>query len=682
MSTFNNKNNSNNSNLGMIINKNTTNIISNTASTSLSSSSSPLTPRQIKQRNSAKRNSIPRSVSSNPQQLNQQNLPMQNTKQQQILNSLTTQQQCDLLFLQTQKFETEFLQTTRDLFARYPNAKISISVLIASQKTSRQIEIDRTMFEFLCSFQNIKLQPETPIRTTSIQNNVDNMSSSTPISTNLANNVINSSISSTSPSSSSSSSYDTNENIKNERSDDLSEAIKKAAADHFVKRQMSAQLKQDASFFTTNNSVLTKKETRSFSVQSTIYGSYKGNDNNPNVKSELERAIENRLRKTNLAIQQQEKLEMDQKIQKEKNEQKISHTNVFVESSKQNGQEISAVAAAIEAAKLDNLNKRNVPRDPPPPLPPSVLNQMSKSNMNGSITDTPSKITKTDQISIPPAPPLPGHFISNPTVKQQSTAFIQLSNNSTTSFPPPPSPTQLHRLSKSSAASVNLNRSIATPPPPPPPPPPPDFFTPKSTTQTNVISNFKIDPKPKISEQPKLLNSVLSTPTSCNVKSIINIYQQSQMISDPRSSSDFGELIAKKAAEKRAKFQDLKPAGPNAVTFQPDGSKVFNKAYKSQLSLQNTINNSNQSSRLSEIVYQSTDTLISNSINNKEGKNVSNKRDFISSYCKNTNEKIENCVDSLLISNQNASSNSNNNGKFFNIIFVFFHFAAPIINPF
>ncbi len=133
---------------------------------------------------------------------------------------MTSQQQRDLLFLQTQKFENEFLQTTRDLFARYPNAKISISVLLngngngngSSNSTSRQIEIDRTMFEMLCAYQNIKMQPETPIRTTSIQSSIETSAKHT-ISTNLANNVgdlVNHSASSNSPSStsSSSSSYD------------------------------------------------------------------------------------------------------------------------------------------------------------------------------------------------------------------------------------------------------------------------------------------------------------------------------------------------------------------------------------------------------------------------------------------------------------------------------------------
>ena len=122
-------------------------------------SSSPLTPRQIKQRNTAKRNSIPRSSSSNPQ-----------------VAPLTAQQQRDLSFLQTQKFEADFIQTTKDLFARYPNAKISISVTVSSiqqngssasstsgggqqlvqTQSTRQIEIDRLMFEKICTFQQIQ----------------------------------------------------------------------------------------------------------------------------------------------------------------------------------------------------------------------------------------------------------------------------------------------------------------------------------------------------------------------------------------------------------------------------------------------------------------------------------------------------------------------------------------------
>jgi len=127
--------------------------------------SSPLTPRQIKQRNTAKRNSIPRSSSSNLlNTMTVQPPAILNTNQ-----SLTPQQQSDLSFLQTQKFEKDFIQTTKDLFARYPNAKISISVTVSQiqngtsqhpavvqTQSTRQIEIDRLMFEKICTFQQIQ----------------------------------------------------------------------------------------------------------------------------------------------------------------------------------------------------------------------------------------------------------------------------------------------------------------------------------------------------------------------------------------------------------------------------------------------------------------------------------------------------------------------------------------------
>ena len=127
--------------------------------------SSPLTPRQIKQRNTAKRNSIPRSSSSNQSAtMTVHPPPILNTNQ-----SLTAQQQSDLSFLQTQKFEKDFIQTTKDLFARYPNAKISISVtvsqiqngtsqqpMVVQTQSTRQIEIDRVMFEKICTFQQIQ----------------------------------------------------------------------------------------------------------------------------------------------------------------------------------------------------------------------------------------------------------------------------------------------------------------------------------------------------------------------------------------------------------------------------------------------------------------------------------------------------------------------------------------------
>lgn len=150
MSTFTKPNNNL---IMMMINKNAT-------------SSSPLTPRQIKQRNTAKRNSIPK--------------------------SLSPTQQIDLAFLQSQKFDQEFIQTTKELFVRYPTAKISLSVTVASssqdnqlsESQTRQIEIDRFMFEKLTANANLKIQPQTPIRTTSVLTNTLNnsISSSSPSS--------------------------------------------------------------------------------------------------------------------------------------------------------------------------------------------------------------------------------------------------------------------------------------------------------------------------------------------------------------------------------------------------------------------------------------------------------------------------------------------------------------------
>ncbi|RNA43764.1 hypothetical protein BpHYR1_031297 [Brachionus plicatilis] len=177
---------------------------------------SPLTPRQLKQRNSAKRTS--------------------------------TIQKSDCQFLQGQKFDQEFLQTSKDLFLRYPTAKISISVSDGDQP--RQIEIDRQMFDKLYKSQ----QPQTPIRTTSVL-------------TALNSFTLNSSLpSSSSPSSvsSASSAYDTA--MADTPPLGLNEAIKKAALEH-QKRQ------SDKTACTTNAS------------------------RTPNVKNELEKALENRLKR-------------------------------------------------------------------------------------------------------------------------------------------------------------------------------------------------------------------------------------------------------------------------------------------------------------------------------------------------------------------------------------------------
>lgn len=157
-----------------------TNGATSTVVSSSSSQQSPLTPRQIKQRNTAKRNSIPRSTSNTI------------TTIATTGSGLTVEE--DLQFLQAQKFDAEFLMTTKELFQRFPNAKISISVTLSSvQPTSattisthqshpatqqRQIEIDRIMFERLCASTaatwlnssniNTKMQPKAPLRTTSV----------------------------------------------------------------------------------------------------------------------------------------------------------------------------------------------------------------------------------------------------------------------------------------------------------------------------------------------------------------------------------------------------------------------------------------------------------------------------------------------------------------------------------
>ena len=177
MSTFNHVANNNNNNIpASPSNKTNNNLIlmmlkqqQQQQQQQQQNNSSPLTPRQIKQRNTAKRNSIPRSSSSN--QLTTASTTTGSTSSV-ILNtnqSLTPQQQSDLSFLQTQKFEKDFIQTTKDLFARYPNAKISISVTVSQiqngtsqqptvvqTQSTRQIEIDRLMFDKICTFQQIQ----------------------------------------------------------------------------------------------------------------------------------------------------------------------------------------------------------------------------------------------------------------------------------------------------------------------------------------------------------------------------------------------------------------------------------------------------------------------------------------------------------------------------------------------
>ena len=532
MSTFNNKQTANSA-----PNNNNNLILMMLNSGNKGTNASPLTPRQIKQRNSAKRNSIPRSSSSNPSPANQS--PANLSSHHSVVN-LTPTQQRDLAFLQTQKFDTEFMQTTKDLFLKYPNAKISISVTVSTTQTSpnhpsiqqqtqtnRQIEINRDMFEKICAFQTQKVQPQTPIRTTSI-------STASSSNNNCNYNSISSSSSSPNSSSSSSSAYDSSSmpsecappmpatpNAPSLKNDDLNEAIRKAAAEHMLKRQSSANsinCNQD-----TNSSTRASSQTN---INSGHVSQLKQQLNqscilpSAAVKNELERAIENRLKRTNLQ---------------------------------------NAENSATNVTPSSFLNKRNVPRDPPPPLPACALNK------NSFVSST-----------VPPPPPPPQAELGSPS---QST----LSNNSANSFPPPPSPTVLHRLSNIdiSGSVSNKNGPISPIPPPPPPPPP----LPNTTAPVAKEMTQQITPTAPVQARTN------------NVKSIVNNYQQSQIqLLDPRSSSDFSELIAKKAAEKRAKFQENKPSA-NAVTFQPDGSKVFTAS-------STNINNTNQTKQSNSIENQ------------------------------------------------------------------------------
>lgn len=470
-------------------------------------SSSPLTPRQIKQRNSAKRNSIPRSLSSHPSptlssvsltNANVINSSSSNSSSSSSLNishkvNLTPTQQRDLAFLQSQKFDSDFILTTRDLFNRYPNAKISISVTTTQTsgqnvQTTRQIEIDKFMFDKIgSSFQQAKIQPQTPIRTTSV------------LSNSTAN--LNSTGSSSSPGSVSSE--------KQETVEDLHEAIKRAAAEHQKRQSQNGTSSYRASNTPSLHNVSQIKSPISQSVA---------------VKNELERAIENRMRRANGLKQLEEK-------------------------------EIEKEQPAVN--RPFSLNKRN---GPPPPLPLPLRN-----NQSSPCTNSPKSCS-----------PPPLNNINSPT--------NALSNTSFSSFPPPPSPQALHRLSNPDSTA-----SKAPPPPPPPPlpvssiPPPPPPPMPSSLLTTTISTTT--------------ISSQINTNKSNNVRSIVNNYQQSQIqLLDPRLSSDFSSLIAKKAAEKRAKFTENKPSA-NAVTFQPDGSKVFTANSTPSSSIYANINNFNNTNQ-------------------------------------------------------------------------------------
>jgi hypothetical protein len=315
------------------------------------------------------------------------------------------------------------------------------------------------------------------------------------------------------------------------KQEDLNEAIKRAAAEHLIKRQ-SNQSDLSSPIYrayvpngSNGSNVSQLKQQLNNQIKSSFHAGSEA------VKNELERALENRLRKQ----QQQEQSQMSQ-------------NNTTVEE------------------QQNEVNKRNVPRDPPPPLPH---------------VDTDAKSTVI--FSQPPPPPPPPMTALFPHI---------LSNNSCTSFPPPPSPLALRRLSTTIDVNPNIKSPISPGPPPPPPPLPTSF---SSITHVNVVNTQ---------------TATSSASTNLNVKSIINNYQQTtQQLLDPRTSSDFSELIAKKAAEKRAKFQESKPLISNAVTFQPDGSKVFVTNNKN---IDNSITNINKFQPAQPLANNHTNTSNSN----------------------------------------------------------------------
>ncbi len=447
----------------------TTTTISNMAPTGHANSnrsmvaigSSPLTPRQIKQRNTAKRNSI--SKTNNSALLNT------STGSSQGEEYFTPSQLRDLAFLQSQKFDADFIKTTNELFNRYPSAKISISVINGntsgsnSSQVTRQVEIDRAMFDKICAFQAqqaqqttsvpdvpkpAKVQPPAPIRTTSCLSESACLNNSNKLHQN-----------------------DVDTEIKSKRSTEQHSSN-------------VTQLKQQ----------FNQPET---------------------VKSELERAIENRLRRVSLNSQSIES----------------QHT----ESAVQNG-----------------TNKRNMPRDPPPPIP--------HSSTCPNLESTPAF----------PPPPSPKELrrLNTTTVLATASVFAQFSTNTVTN-----------------PMNTNNNNGISFSPPPPPPPMPLALSSPPPAPPLPLSFENMKPLNPTVTKTATASNSTATTQvgsdsnesSKVSVKSIVNTYQAQQQVqqqsasADPRMSSDFSALIAKKAAEKRAKFQEtVRPLTVNAVTYNAD----------------------------------------------------------------------------------------------------------------
>jgi hypothetical protein len=414
--------------------------------------SSPLTPRQIKQRNTAKRNSI--SKTNGAALL----CSTGNTNNSEETSHFTPTQLRDLAFLQSQRFDAEFIKTTNELFIRYPSAKISISVVnsssamvnsTAAPQVARQVEIDRAMFDKICAYQagqlaapvppppvavnKPKLQPQTPVRTTSV----------------------------------------------------LSETA--------------------------------------------VQGQ---------VKSELERAIENRMRR-------------------------VSLNNTSLD---ENG---------CLSAQPPQLNKRNMPRDPPPPIPqsstcPNLAEALLAPGIVFPPPPSPKELRRLNNTTVTAQQQQPQHSSATNTVTNTSAVnnHPMNSNNNVTNkafCPPPPPPPLPPSLSS---------------PPKAPPPPPLSFHNMKPLTKSASAVNVNTD----TSSLTNISNNTTAASGKVNVKSIVNSYQQQQQHNesnhDFRNSSDFTALIAKKAANIQAKLQERGVAvrqptlTANAVTYQAEGRKM------------------------------------------------------------------------------------------------------------
>lgn len=490
-----------------------------------STTPSPLTPRQIKQRNIAKRGSNPCRSSSSTPTLNDSLTSLNNstsTSNDSTSSSsqFSAQQLSDLQFLQSQKFDAEFIGTTRDLFARYPHAKISISVTVSSTQTNsqsrqqtstqttRQIEIDKPMFDRIASLQlqpppspppppasnnnnnntsptSSKVQPQTPMRTSSALTTSSTptaaTAATTPSLSSLSNSLSSSSSSSpsscASASSYSSSNYDSAismepaRNNDSPKTEDLHEAIKRVAHEKLKRQQQLQQQQQDSqdnkaqqtSFKAAAVHKLNAATSNNINIQKST--SQKASSSPLSGKSELECAIENRFKRT----------------------QQL-HSSLCQ-------QQAPTAAQSVPVA---------------PPLPPA-----------------PSSNLKAAAVS---------------------------------SLPPPPSPQDLHRLN-----STEGQQRPKCPPPPPPIAPLLDG----TASLSYKSSQASIQQRQAIEAAAHSLKATTPVTASSTASA-----SASSSAVDPRTSSDFGALIARKAAEKRAKFSETKPSSVNTVTFQPGGSKL------------------------------------------------------------------------------------------------------------